>query len=185
MAGLPSDSVLTLGDQNFLFTKGWGWGSGWRYLIRLSTSLADDLGQVLFNEGLEALLALETQSIHEEALSGFSLINNNPAKLVFAWESPLHPNFDGAYGEYYWEIFFHIPFLIANHLNANQKFKEAKWWYERIFDPTSSELPDSANPTERNWRYVEFREVTLPKMKEILTHDAAIEQYKRDPFNPH
>src|SRR5262249_46727500 len=32
--------------------------------------------------------------------------------------------------------FFHIPFLIANTLNANQQFSDAQKWYQYIFNPT-------------------------------------------------
>lgn len=65
------------------------------------------------------------------------------------------------------------------------QFEEARWWYERIFNPTASESPLDKQPTDRNWRYIEFRELTLPKLKDILTDTSAIEAYKKDPFNPH
>ena len=88
--------------------------------------------------------------------------------------------------EYYRELFFHIPFLIAHNLNANQRFKDAKWWYERIFDPTSNESLAVLNPqTDRNWRYIQFRGLAKEKMKRILTNVDAIKQYIDNPFNPH
>jgi len=149
---------------------------------RVSTSLHDKLGEVLFTKGLEEFLSIDTQRECERPI-GISFVN--PSVLLGPYDNPDHIDFNGAYGEYYRELFFHIPFLIAHHLNANQKFREAKWWYERIFDPTASESPEDDKPTDRNWRYIEFRDSTIQKLKDILTNQAAIEQYKKDPFNPH
>ena len=43
---------------------------------------------------------------------------------------------DGAYTLYNWELFFHIPLLIATRLSSNQRFEEAQRWFHYIFDPT-------------------------------------------------
>lgn len=133
--------------------------------VTLSTVLTDELGDILFSKGLKEFLALKTQQLTDEHGQQFDL--------------------KGAYGDYYWEMFFHIPFLVADHLNANQKFKEAKWWYERIFDPTAEEKPGDATPTEHNWQFREFRNLKIDKLKDILADQKAIEAYKNDPFNPH
>ncbi|AGJ99403.1 hypothetical protein wNo_10310 [Wolbachia endosymbiont of Drosophila simulans wNo] len=44
-------------------------------------------------------------------------------------------SFYGFYGVYLWEIFFHIPTLIAYLYNQEQKFAEARKWYQYIFNP--------------------------------------------------
>ena len=180
--GKLGDCIVKIGNQQYMVqyvNPGGNFFSPKHLSFRVSTSLADELGEILFTQGLEAFLSLDTQKYKEHTV-GIDFIY--PFKLL---GTPNHVDLKGAYGEYYQELFFHIPFLIANHLNANQKFKEAKWWYERIFDPTASEPPDDEKPADRNWRYIEFRDVTLQKMKEILTDEAAIAQYKQDPFNPH
>ena len=41
------------------------------------------------------------------------------------------------------------------------------------------------NERDRNWRYSEFRGLSLPKLREILSDPKAIEAYRTDPFNPH
>ena len=41
----------------------------------------------------------------------------------------------GAYEVYNWELFFHIPLLIAVRLSSNQRFAEAQRWFHYIFDP--------------------------------------------------
>ncbi len=195
------DSLLTYNNQQYLI-KQRGWAKKYfeellaglpvglsgnlagstREMVHISTSLANDLGQILLSKGLEHFLSLETQKLREKDL-GIDITDT--FQLRPPYDDPNHIDFKGAYGVYYRELFFDIPFLIANHLNANQKFEEAKWWYERIFDPTTSESPDPKKPTDRNWRYIEFRDLTVQKMKDILTDTAAIEQYKKDYFSPH
>ena len=134
-------------------------------VVATTTFLTDELMDILCAKGLEQFLSLQTQK----------LVNNSGQQL----------DMDGPYGEYYWEMFFHIPYLIANHLNANHKYKEAKWWYERIFNPTSEEEPGSQKPSDHNWQFREFRNLDIEKLKDMMTNEACIEEYKKDPFNPH
>lgn len=134
-------------------------------VIPLSTILSDELNITLAEQGLEEFLSLRTQNMP----------NSVPEKF----------DFNGPYGAYYWEMFFHIPFLVANQLNANQDFKSAKWWYERIFNPTSAETPVANNSGEHYWQFREFRNVGIDKLKDILTDEATISVYKKDPFDPH
>ena len=42
--------------------------------------------------------------------------------------------FSGAYGQYLWEIFFHIPYLVATRFATEQRFEEAERWYKYIFN---------------------------------------------------
>ncbi len=39
------------------------------------------------------------------------------------------------YSQYNWELFFHIPLLVATRLATNQKFEDALTWFHFIFDP--------------------------------------------------
>lgn len=155
-----------------------------RDTIRLSTTLADKLGEILFNQGLETFLSLDTQRFVEAPIRhvDFEWIAELPPPADTGTQG--HLNSRGAQGPYYQELFFHFPFLIAHYLNASQKFADADYWYRRIFDPTASENPEPLNKTDRNWRYIEFRNRQVPKLREILTDEEAIERYKEDPFNP-
>lgn len=153
-----------------------------RYTYRISTSLADELGEKLFTEGLEGFLSLDTQKKTERSI-GISF--TEPYELLGPSDDSDHIDFRGAYGEYYRELFLHVPFLIAGHLNANQKFREAKWWYERIFDPAKPSEDTKPTDHNSNWRYIEFVDLTIQKMKDILTDKAALRLYEEDPFNPH
>jgi hypothetical protein len=61
----------------------------------------------------------------------------------------------GAYSIYNWELFFHIPLLIATQLSANQQFKDAETWFHYIFNPISSS-PDPI--PQRYWNFLPFYE---------------------------
>lgn len=155
-----------------------------RDTIRLGTTLADTLGEILFSQGLETFLSLDTQKLVEAPLPdvSFQWIAELPPPMDTGTQG--HLNFQGAQGPYFQEMFFHLPFLIAHYLNASQKFADADYWYRRIFDPTASENPEPTNKTDRSWRYIEFRNRHVPRLREILTDEDAIERYKEDPFNP-
>lgn len=157
--------------------------SSGRRLVRLSTSNADDLGEILMRDGLDELFALETQRRREKPVA-FKILS--PAELHYPDDDPHHLNFRGAMGDYYRELYLHIPWLIARALRADGKYEDALWWYRKIFDPTAEADPhQDAKPTDRNWRYVEFRDLTRPRLQAMLTDPAATAAYEGDPFNPH
>jgi hypothetical protein len=108
----------------------------------------------------------------------------------------------GAYSQYNWELFFHIPLMIADRLSENQRFEEAQQWFHYIFDPTdSSPLPTP----QRFWKirpFFENMEVkhTIAKLLELLDLPLKaddplqkekdefidqVEKWMRNPFNPH
>ena len=162
------------------------------HLRRLTTSVSSDIADLLFNKGLETLLATKTQLELKEHPTDLTLVGSQ----IFDDTKVGAVDFDGAMGTYLREIFFQIPFLIANHLNSQGRFEDAERWYKYIFDPTSDEtiqgLPPGLTPEERrrreldrNWRYREFRELTPDTLRAQLTNAAAIEKYKREPFSPH
>jgi hypothetical protein len=161
------------------------------HLRRLNSSLGHDIVNVLFNRGLEVLLAIDTQNGFKEHSS---VVNQDSNKVYDATQTDTM-DFDGPMGRYFRETFFHIPFLIANHLNSQGKHEEAQRWYHFIFDPTATETIQSLpglspedqrrHLLDRNWRYREFRDRTFNSLRAELTNNQAIEQYKHDPFNPH
>ncbi|TDC85530.1 hypothetical protein E1193_02535 [Micromonospora sp. KC606] len=122
-------------------------------IIRLTTGTASKLNQRLLSGGVAALLDTLTQETDE--LPAFSTEAAGPttvhvrADTVDRTRLPSgdHLDFQSANGLYYWEIFFHAPLLIAQALNAAQRFEEARTWYEYIFDPTR---------TGRFWRFLPF-----------------------------
>lgn len=101
---------------------------------------------------------------------------------------------NGAYAIYNYEIFFHVPLLIAVHLSQNQQFQDAQDWFHYIFNPTDN----SDGPTpQRFWRVQPFQQTDAESIEEILVnlstnadpvlHDqtvASIQQWKNTPFQP-
>ncbi|BCB78171.1 hypothetical protein Pflav_045810 [Phytohabitans flavus] len=138
-------------------------------IIRLTAGTASTLSQKLLTGGVPALLDLATQETDEVAVTteeaATGAIRVKP-DLVDETRLPTgsHLDFRSANGLYYWEIFFHAPFLIAQALNGAQRFEDAKRWYEYVFDPTN---PDSY------WRFLPFLVVDLDALAEAVTGDLA------------
>lgn len=98
----------------------------------------------------------------------------------------------GAYALYNWELFFHIPLLIAKRLQADRKFAEARRWYHRIFDPTRLAEGEGA---KRFWITKPFRDEidgSLLNLEELLLDsqhvaemNAQLDVWERNPFDPH
>jgi hypothetical protein len=106
---------------------------------------------------------------------------------------------DGSYSGYNWELFFHIPFLLATRLTRNQRFEEALTWFHYMFNPTGALEGDAP---EKYWvtkpfylthtgDYINQRIDTLlykiadpstPERKEL---EFAIDEWRTKPFKPH
>jgi hypothetical protein len=150
--------------------------------------------------GIDRLLALDTQ---ERLLcSSFKDYDPNSEVIDLKLEYTQKADFTkgGAYSIYNWELFFHAPFLIANHLSKNQRFAEAQQWFHYIFDPTTN----SSYPTAaRYWRMREFHEYAKrPPIEELMVLLAKsadeqtispeqqelidqVEIWRQNPFKPH
>ena len=188
--GSLSDGILDLSGDLYLLQASVRDGARW-LLKRLGTTLAPTVSRALFTHGVDGLLDYDTQKQLAEAPRKIGLVGNAIEDDVVTGKM----DFTGSYGVYFREIFFHIPFLIAQALNGQAKFAEAQKWYQYVFNPTASEvIPDdpklsaaanAARKRDRNWRYVEFRGLDLPTLRKVLTDAKAIEAYKTDPFNPH
>jgi hypothetical protein len=73
----------------------------------------------------------------------------------------------GPYANYNWELFYHIPLMIAVHLSKNQRFAEAQRWFHYIFDPTNNDL--TVPTPQRFWRFLRFRQgIDLTPIDEVL-----------------
>ncbi len=161
-------------------------------LRRLSTGVSEQVATILHNEGLDALLATSRQQQVNEPGHPFS---NLGAGLADRSRSGTL-DFDGPMGTYLREIYFHIPFLLADHLNSQGEFEAAQRWYHHVFDPTSSEviggipagIPDAERrrrELDRVWRYRELRRLDAQALRQQLVNAPALDAYRRDPFNPH
>ena len=148
----------------------------------------------LDESGVRGLLSLDTQSLADpQSFDAYA-----PTARV---EEP-HP-FDAvelgagsAFEVYNWELFFHIPLLIADRLRANQRFADAQRWFHYIFDPTGSSPGDAP---QRYWRTRPFHDrlaadyeaQSVKAIEEIIASGpsaelrAAVEAWRERPFSPH
>lgn len=120
--------------------------AGTRKPIRMNTLFARNLIDRA-SVALENLLSWETQMLPEPALE------------AGAAEPPM--DFTGANGLYFWELFFHLPFMISHRLNTEQQFSEAEYWLSFIFDATrrsDGDRPDYWNVVPLEDRPAEGRE---------------------------
>jgi hypothetical protein len=162
-------------------------------------------------KGVEGLLDPEYDASNPDALSNklrrqqvkedfFTEIYGNRTPIVHENlpidEIDFSPG--GAYSIYNWELFFHIPMLIADKLKLNRKFAEAQKWYHYIFDPTDTSKEYTV--PKRFWKLKPFMEVydeaedgTPASIRQLmkLTNEgddemeAQVDAWREDPFNPH
>ncbi len=145
---------------------------------RISTDAGRRLAERLAQGGIEDLLSVEAQRTPEPP---FARLEPAAAAVAPATDQL---DFDGPYGAYFWELFFHAPFLLADTLGAAKRFAEARTWLERVFNPTQQPDPADAEGSERFWRFLPFRDMTLPSLAQTLTNPAQIEAYNDDPLDP-
>ena len=107
------------------------------------------------------------------------------------------------YGIYNWELFFHIPHLIATRLIENRQFEDALQWLGYVFDPTNPETATEKAPA-CFWNFRPFRvEEVQANIVDVLEHLAQgkelsqsknchtqtlaerVVEWRRNPFRPH
>lgn len=122
------------------------------------------------------------------------------------------PMIDFSFGNpnsiYNWELFFHLPMLLASKMYQEQNYEEALKWYRMIFDPRldltkyeitkrwSRRLPKGA----RFWQFLPFfanknaddsilETLSKPTERDLLPNvislRSLVDKWKDDPFNPH
>ncbi|GLH79783.1 hypothetical protein SSBR45G_46920 [Bradyrhizobium sp. SSBR45G] len=145
---------------------------------RLTTQTIPMLAQRLAATGLPGLLNIDAQSTPELPFSRLG-----PTASAIAPASATL-DFNGAMGDYFREIFFHAPFLVAYALNASRRFDQAQHWFEYIFNPTAPQQSGLNNPTDRFWNYLPFRDLASSDLAKDLTDPAQIAAYNNSPFDP-
>jgi hypothetical protein len=97
----------------------------------------------------------------------------------------------GPYAMYNWELFFHIPLLVANRLQQNQRFEEAMNWYHYIFDPHNTQNYDIP---QRYWVTKPFfatgaEGYRKQRIQYVIEHindfKATLIEWRNNPFRPH
>ncbi|WP_421921235.1 neuraminidase-like domain-containing protein [Marinifilum sp.] len=145
------------------------------------------------------------QQANKDYLRDFEL-NSEVVKNVLEDENPgdnmkyIAEQFEydssGSYSLYNWELFFHIPFLLANRFLIEGNFDEALRWMHYIFDPRETEGEDAA----KYWKFKPFADYNSTVGIDDLLFDLnmnneddpsnvelnkQIEMWSSDPFKPH
>jgi len=169
------------------------------------------LRRTLYKDGIPELMKRETQ-LQKNQLFNFEqhydpksivqktyILEESGIKTLSYPVEDLDFSSDGSYSGYNWELFFHVPFLLATRLTKNQRFEEALTWFHYMFNPTGAL---EGNVPEKYWvtkpfyqthtsDYINQRIDTLlykiadpntPERKEL---EFAIDQWRTKPFKPH
>jgi len=171
--------------------------------------------------GVEGLLARETQL----ADTGFDFATiYKPTPVVdpgVSTPTDPHPKYpreivdfalDGSYSFYNWELFFHVPLLIADRLSKEQRFEDALRWFHFIFDPTGARDrdPNTGQPVPSPQKFwitkpfyqrqdPEYQQQRIENLLRLLATDPAnptppalvqeliqqVQDWRDDPFDPH
>ena len=190
LPGMLGASILTVGNDVIALYP-WAGSDAGRYLAcRLGTTAVQGLSRQLFEHGIDGVIATAQQLSLAEAplpmtIEGEAIIDRSDAGTL---------NFRGSFGTYLRELFFHIPMVIATSLAGRGRHADARRWFQRVFDPTATDVVDTTGvpaddvahrQLDRVWRFREFRGLTVDRARDILTDGAALAAYREDPFNPH
>lgn len=150
--------------------------------------------ETIDKHGIPGLLSLETQSLANPTSFDAYAPTGRVDKPYPNDDVDLEPG--GAFELYNWELFFHIPLLVAERLRANQRFGDAQRWFHYIFDPTGSSPGDAP---QRYWRTkpfhdrltAEYEAESVKVLEELIASgptpalSAAVQAWRDNPFSPH
>jgi hypothetical protein len=152
------------------------------------------LVESLEETGINALLSLDSQSQGDN--NSFQVYKpTGYVKKPYPVDEVEFQSGD-AYELYNWELFFHIPLLIATRLSSNQCFEDAQRWFHYIFDPTGvsgNDIPGAY------WRMKPFHDrsagdyeqQSVENIEKIAAQGApedlvvAVNLWRDNPFNPY
>lgn len=103
--------------------------------VRLNTAFAGELVRRA-EVSVEAALGWEAQHMLEGAAPG---------------KQPQPLDFNGANGRYFWELFFHLPHLVASRLHQSFDYAGAEQWLHYLFNPQARVAPLHPAPALVDW----------------------------------
>ncbi len=170
---------------------------------RLNSTAINKLSALLHQgDGVKELLTITAQRTPEISIEKlkpnktFLPVCNYPSDQIdFSTRS--------AMSNYYWEVFFHAPFLIAKELNVHQQFQSARRWFEMLFNPSVSGINTdfhSVFPNDKFWHFLglrsadnpalqqelqlEHNELAAEALRRELQNQVELFEYQTDPFDP-
>lgn len=170
--------------------------------LRLNSNAVATLEFTLALQGIDAFLDIPSQLTNE---TDFDLLL--PEYFVIE-PSPTIDFYNSPMSNYYWELFFYIPFYVARQLQNQKLFQDGKQWFEYIFDPAISQSNWQLNKSEgevdsdKYWRFVGLRSLYNPTLAleigepwsaefqqdidpKTPSGSAQLYDYHNDPFDPH
>ncbi|TDW49140.1 hypothetical protein EV144_103667 [Flavobacterium sp. 270] len=108
------------------------------------------LRAAFYNKGIPELMKRSTQ-MQKSSFNFEEYYNPNPLMIPKSltpypdgskkWSYPIEDvdfSVEGTYSCYNWELFFHVPLMIATKLTKNQRFEESMTWFHYMFNPTGA-----------------------------------------------
>ncbi|AKC70808.1 neuraminidase-like domain-containing protein [Pandoraea oxalativorans] len=127
---------------------------------------------------------IQRASVSLEHLLGWDA-QNTPEPPFNAGSAPVVLDFNGANGRYFWEIFFHLPHLVANQLKDEMSHEDALEWLNFLFDPGRPLNPGETD-TPRYWRVRPLiedgdpnHEISAPADPDAIAYSAPVHYRKR------
>lgn len=163
---------------------------------------------VLSRDGIPGLLTLQNQASTGDGPDPNTTLFQSQYYPEKEEVYPSYPHEDvdfldgdasAAYALYNWEVFFHIPLLIATKLSQDQRFDEAQQWFHYIFNPTTS---SPASPPQRYWQVLPFQQAESERIADLLAlldykgcdpdtlarqkkMETQVDEWRHNPFNPY
>ena len=150
---------------------------------------------------LEALYQPEVQSTNDK---GKLFQSNYVSNDVVDGSVEIGITFDLRFPSavYNWEIFYHIPILVAEFLTRHQRFDDAERWLSYLFDPTA--CTGESDKLKNVWQFLPFRDagdnleelftavaklvasenLTQTEESAVCAFDAQIQNWLASPFSP-
>ncbi|MCX6320022.1 MAG: Tc toxin subunit A [Bacteroidetes bacterium] len=148
-------------------------------VYRLNSMAIPALGALLNStDGIDALLTTTAQQTPEPAFSNLGFIATYAG--TFTPTSTIDFSNNNAMRMYYWELFFHLPFLIANELTTQQQFQLAKTWLEYIFNPLTT---NTGTTNDVYWQFLGLQQVNNATLNTEI-NEGEIEELLRDLNDP-
>jgi hypothetical protein len=151
--------------------------------------------QQLNQNGLPGLLSTLTQqnrqfAITKEAYNAVNIVQWPDGGVDFGKDT--YNNMFGesysTYSIYNWELFFHIPLLIADKLSKCRQYEQARNWFHYIFNPLAKG-PEA--DVKRYWQFLPFKTSKVDSIASIFYNlypsnsNSDIIAWRNNPFNPH
>lgn len=112
-----------------------------RYTVMRLTSGATPGLKAKASGGLRALLGTDSQNrpvVPVLPFERYKVADGGLLEVPKALDGAA-VDFEGLYGEYFWELFYHIPMLAAQNLKNGFMNELGKEWYEYVFNPVNKE----------------------------------------------